>query len=80
LPAARGFSLPKLIDSIWPSRTPSRVIIFMTDSARRCPSATLYSRLPRSSQFPSMVMRAEGFCFRYWAWASTSGRYSGLTS
>src|SRR2546422_301333 len=40
--------------------SPRSVRYFFAASARRCPSARLYSRLPRSSQFPSI--RIEGNC------------------
>ena len=53
--SARGFSLPKLIVSMRSCGTPSKTIDCLTASARRWPRARLYSRLPRSSQFPCKV-------------------------
>ena len=53
-PSLAGRSLPKLTASIWPSCAPSSIIDLATASARRWPSARLYSRPPRSSVWPSM--------------------------
>ena len=75
-----GFSSPRLTDSIWSSRAPSSTSIFFTPSERRWPSATLYSRLPRSSVLPWISICALGFSRRYLACASTRPRYSSLTS
>src|SRR5581483_1244649 len=57
-PGFFGFSLPKLTVSICASDAPSTRMSCRTASARRCPSAMLYSRLPRSSVLPWIVTRA----------------------
>src|SRR5207237_2370938 len=78
--AHAGFSSPRLTASICSSRAPSSVSIFFTASERRWPRPTLYSRLPRSSALPWISILALGLSRRNLACASTSGRYSGLTS
>src|SRR5690606_16426361 len=64
VPVARGRSSPKLTASICMSGTPSAVIARRTASARFCPSARLYSRLPLSSVFPWSTTRRVGFASR----------------
>ena len=57
----RGFSSPKLTGSTWLALTPRSCIICFTASDRRCPSAMLYSRLPRSSALPSTRILVDEF-------------------
>ena len=47
------------------------VVDFWAAEARRSPRARLYSRVPRSSQWPSMVMVSAGLAFRKPAWRSS---------
>src|SRR5688572_3952107 len=56
-PLDLGSFSPLLTISILPSDTPSRAKYFRTSRARRSPSARLYSSVPRSSQWPSIVTR-----------------------
>src|SRR5665213_937337 len=47
---------------------PSATSAFFTAVARRLPSARLYSRVPRSSQWPSTVTVTLAYCFSHVAW------------
>src|SRR4029079_14263047 len=50
--AQTGFSFPKEMVVSLEALTPATVRYCLTASARRAPNARLYSRVPRSSQFP----------------------------
>jgi len=76
----RGFSSPRLVASICDSPAPSSTSIRFTASARRCPSAMLYSRLPRSSQLPSMRIFESFLSTMYFACACTRPLYSSFTT
>ena len=52
-----GTAAPRLAE------TPSATMPFLSEVARRSPSARLYSRVPRSSQWPSTVKVTDGFAW-----------------
>src|SRR5690349_22655353 len=59
---------------------PSETRKFLAELARRSPRARLYSRVPRSSAWPSTVTVKFGYCFRKPAQRSTVRRASGFRS
>src|SRR5579885_273727 len=59
---------------------PSDTSAFFTALARRLPRARLYSRVPRSSQCPSIVTVTFGYCFSHVAWRCSVCCPSGLMS
>ena len=60
--------------------TPCAARKFLIALARRSPSARLYSRVPRSSQWPSIVTRVAGCAISQFAWLSRIARASGSMS
>src|SRR5512135_1059649 len=66
--------------SICEALAPDRISNFFTLLARRCPSAKLYSLLPRSSALPSTRTFALLFLLRYSPCACTVARSLGCTA
>src|SRR5207248_7567690 len=75
-PGSAGRSLPWLTTLIRLPSAPSPVRYLRTDSARRWPSARLYSVVPRSSVWPATVAGGSPRCRRHWRSASSVLRAS----
>src|SRR5690606_10340380 len=72
-----GRSSPNELTVCWLPEPPLAWMAADTALPRRSPRPRLYSRLPRSSAWPSRVMRADGRSRRYLGWQPTVDWNSG---